>query len=250
MGITELDADILLYCAENPLGLFSYQIVEKTDALRGMVDQRLDYLCEIGMLTKIMSGKRNKFYSVDADLVISSLTQQSVDLDHSADSFSSLLEQYRKNSSNKTEGLDISFYHGEEGYKEVQEDRINVLKNYDPKKREVLFLGHNKFRGTSLRKHYEAYVSERIKHKIRVRTVTQDNTDSPESKLWQTNPDHLRETRYIDASKLPSNTTMIVYPDTVVFNTSGEQLNTILIRNTDFAKMGAHMFNTLWDSLG
>lgn len=139
------------------------------------------------------------------------------------------------------EGIQINYYRGAEGYREMYED---ILRS-NPKE----FFGwiHLDYFYKALDMKREAqWTQERINKKIKVRLIM-ENTE--QARLYKNkDADSLRETRLIQSEEL-FKTTCLLYKNYIVFFDPTQEMTGIRIQNAELFKMEKAIFEAQWNSL-
>lgn len=152
-----------------------------------------------------------------------------------------LVEELRQRK-NLTPGIQISYYKGVEGYREIYEDILRI----NPKE----FFGwiHLDYFYKALDMNRETqWTKERIQKKIHVRLIMQDTAIAKNYKNEDKNS--YRETRLI-SKKEPFKTTCLMYEDHIVFFDPTEEMGGIRIKNPELYKMQKAIFEMNWNQLG
>lgn len=139
------------------------------------------------------------------------------------------------------EGIQINYYRGVEGYREMYEDILRA----NPKE----FFGwiHLDYFYKALDMKREAqWTKERIQKKIRVRLIMEDTPQGRAYKEQDSNS--LRETRLI-RSKEPFKTTCLLYSDYIVFFDPTNEMTGIRIQSAELFTMEKAIFETQWAGL-
>lgn len=247
VGIRGLDADIFLFCYENPQGLFSHQVVEYTDAQRGMVDRRLEGLVEQGYISKIKSGKRNKFYAVGAEFISQSLERKAKEFEKNAGVFGKVIEAFRKSHGRDSDDLDILFYTGIDGLKDAQMEQVTYLQDLPKEQRLIKRLGFNPFWTSRLPKYFENYTQKRIAAEIAIQVIIPDDIPEDEKPSWISNSAQRRVTKTIPAADIPQDINAFVYADTIAFQHFGDEVSVLIVRNANMAAMIEFIYDNLWN---
>lgn len=144
-----------------------------------------------------------------------------------------------KNSGNR-EGINVNYYVGYEGYREIYEEILRVK----PKNLIVWIHLDNFYKGLDMKREDE-WTQERIEKKIYTRLIMQDTKMARD--FQKQDPASCRETRLV--KKFPFETTCFIYDDKILFFDSTEQINAVRIKNYELAKMFHQMFEMNWQML-
>ena len=152
-----------------------------------------------------------------------------------------LVEQLKSNQ-DLSAGINIHYYKGHEGYREIYEEILRVR----PKEIMVWIHLDNFYKGLDPVRE-EEWTQERIQKRIYARLIMQD---TKVGKAFQNvDAKSHRETR-ITSKKFPFETTCFLYDDRILLFDSTTEISAVRILNPQLYQMFKQIFEMNWESLG
>lgn len=150
-----------------------------------------------------------------------------------------IVQELKSNPLN-TESLQINYYKGQEGYRQMYED---ILRHKPPE-----FVGwmniDNFYSGIDLKRE-EEWTKERHQKGIKVRLIMQESPLSHSLKKEDAKIN--REIKIIPAKKFPFESSAFIYENHITFfNTTNEVFTGIRIQHPEFYRMQKEVFEMTW----
>lgn len=233
LGLSEKEAQTYLTILKLGPSLAS-TIARHTKIKRTSVYDTLNTLIERNLVLSFRQGKFT-YFAVDDIKKLYYLEAEKLKV-------AEVLVESLKNHSLQNDLLQINYYKGDEGYKDLYEDILKA----SPKEF-VGFLHLENFYKSLDMKREDEWTQERVKKGIRPRLIMMD---TPMARQFQ-NLDHemLRETRLISQDKYSFQTTGLFYEDYVTLFDSTRDAIGIRIYNPALCEMQKAAFEMCWDSL-
>lgn len=231
LGFSEKEAQI--YISLNTYGPSpASTLAKRTNIKRGSIYDILNSLIEKNVVTSFQQGAYTYFGIDDIKKVIQQ-EKEKVKIAHEVVDILKTLQQTQ-------ETIDIQYYNGEEGYKEMYEDILQA------KTDEIrVFIHLDNFHSVLDPIYEEKWTLKRIKNKIKARLIMQD---TPYAQKFQAEDKKLfRETRLIQKPVFES--TCILYSDYITLFDAKEHFTGIRIHHKNFANMFSAIFNGYWEIL-
>lgn len=139
-----------------------------------------------------------------------------------------------------TEGLQVNYYKGQEGYREMYEDILR----YKPAELLGWMNIDNFYTGIDTKRE-EQWTRERYQKGIKVRLILQDSKTSREMK--KVSPKINREIKIIPSGKFPFESSSFIYENHIcLFHFSNEMITGVRIQHPAFYKMHKEVFEMTW----
>jgi len=151
-----------------------------------------------------------------------------------------LVEKFN-NEMNLPQGVQVHYYKGQEGYREIYEEILRARPD------EIMVWIHldNFWKGLDMERE-EVWTDERIQKKIYARLIMQDTKVGRD--FQKKDHEAHRETRLI--SEYPSETTCFLYDGHVLMFDSTDEIRAIRIKNPQLYQMFTQIFQMNWVALG
>lgn len=226
------DKETLLYLTMHKIGPSAASTLARlTKIKRTSIYDILNTLLEKNLILSFKNGS-NTYYAIDD---VNKLFHQEKEKLSVAEKLVKTLQTSTKH----WEGLQINYYKGIEGYREMYEDILRT------RPKELLGWMHlDKFYDGIDPVREEQWTKERIKSGIKVRLLLQETnlTRNFQADDKKSN----RETRFLN-KKFLFNTTCFLYTDHIVLFDSSGELTCVRIHHPEFYKMQKQIFEMNWD---
>jgi HTH-type transcriptional regulator, sugar sensing transcriptional regulator len=242
-GLSDLETKLYLGLLETgPTTVL--EIAKHTGIKRTTAHVNIETLIEKGLVAQTKSGTRRKILAEEPEKLEYILKREEMKLEELNSKLPSVLatvEGLRKTSSAFSTGdIDVRYYEGELGFKEVCQRSILSAK------KEVLFISNvaewRKVYSTEYGKKY--YVPEREKHNIRLRQLAVDNKEAKD--MQSEDAKSFRETRILPPEYSNIEPTIIITDDEVSYMFSSKPYRAILIKDKSLAEVWRITFEKLW----
>ncbi len=141
-------------------------------------------------------------------------------------------------------GMQVTYYKGQEGYREMYEDILR----YSPKELLCMMNIDNFYIGIDDEREKQ-WTKERHQKGIKVRLILQDSKIAREMKEVSSKIN--REIKIIPANKFPFQSSSFIYKDYVTFfHTNNDVFTGIRIQHPEFYRLQMEMFELAWAFLG
>lgn len=229
LGLSEKETDV--YLALHKIGPSAASTIARlTKIKRTSVYDVLNSLLEKTLILSFKNGVTT-YYAIDDVNKIFYQEKEKI-------SVAEKLVKKLKESSGKFEGLQINYYKGMEGYREMYEDILRM------RPKELLGWMHlDKFYDGIDSEREDEWTKERIKSGIKVRLLLQETNLTRKFQSLDKNSN--RETRFIN-KKFLFDTTCFIYENYIVLFDSSAELNCVRIYHPEFYRMQKQIFEMNW----
>jgi sugar-specific transcriptional regulator TrmB len=226
------DKETLLYLTMHKIGPSAASTLARlTKIKRTSIYDILNTLLEKNLILSFKNGN-NTYYAIDD---VNKLFYQEKEKLATAEKLVKELQSSPKN----WEGLQINYYKGIEGYREMYEDILRT------RPKELLGWMHlDRFYDGIDPKREEQWTKERIRSGIKVRLLLQETNLTRNFKKKDNHSN--RETRFIN-KKFLFNTTCFLYDNHIVLFDSSGELTCVRIHHPEFYKMQKQIFEMNWE---
>lgn len=232
LGFSEKEA--LVYLALNEIGASpASTLAKKIKLKRTSMYDILNNLLRKNLITAFKQGQYT-YYAIDDINKIFYHQRDKVTL------AKTVIQQLKENQKN-TQGVDVIYYKGREGYIEMYND---ILIKTPPEA--VAWMNLNTFYAPVNPVFEEEWTKKRINKKIAVRLLLQD---SPASRKFQQEDEKLQRQSKIIPTQFPFNTSCILYENNVTFFDSSGGFTGIRINHREFYVMQKQIFEMNWQLL-
>ncbi len=155
-----------------------------------------------------------------------------------------LINQLKSTAFDQEHAMQVNYYRGQEGYREMYEDVLRQCKT------ELLgcLENDNLYSGID-EKREEQWTKERYEKGIKVRLILQDSKSAREKKKEDKGLN--RETRIIPKNKFPYQSSSFIYENYLTFFYAGpDGFLGVRINHAEFANLQRQMFEMSWSLLG
>jgi len=236
LGLKQTDIQVLMCLMHHKEGIFAQNIARETNTKRSSVDLILSRLIEEGFCTRLKPGNRYQYFPQDPEKVLFSKEQV-------LDDYKMLIPLLNR-LGKETQEMDIRFFEGVSGIRQLYEDMILRLRTEDIEKREILTInsGRDILRIIPDFEHF--FDRKRQDMKVPVRVIAP--TSSSKSKITQTDVKFFREVKYFNEDSYPFRISIEIYADTIALYSTVKPMNGVIIRNGTIAQSMKSLFNLLW----
>ncbi|PIZ75466.1 hypothetical protein COY05_03835 [Candidatus Peregrinibacteria bacterium CG_4_10_14_0_2_um_filter_38_24] len=226
------DKETLVYLTLHKIGPSAASTLARlTKIKRTSIYDILNTLLEKNLILSFKNGN-NAYYAIDD---VNKLFHQEKERLSTAEKLVKELQTSTKH----WEGLQINYYKGIEGYREMYEDILRT------RPKELLGWMHlDRFYDGIDTVREEDWTKERIKSNIKVRLLLQETKLT--KNFQKSDKKSNRETRFIN-KKFLFNTTSFLYEDHVVLFDSSGELTCVRIHHPEFYKMQKQIFEMNWE---
>ncbi|MDD3861898.1 MAG: helix-turn-helix domain-containing protein [Candidatus Gracilibacteria bacterium] len=229
LGLSEKETDV--YLSLHKIGPSAASTIARlTKIKRTSVYDVLNSLLEKTLILSFKNGVTT-YYAIDDVNKIFYQEKEKI-------SVAEKLVKKLKESSGKFEGLQINYYKGMEGYREMYEDILRM------RPKELLGWMHlDKFYEGIEAEREDEWTKERIKSGIKVRLLLQETNLTRKFQSLDKNSN--RETRFVN-KKFLFETTCFLYENHIVLFDSSSELTRVRIHHPEFYRMQKQIFEMNW----
>ena len=238
LGLNEKEAKV--YLALLQLGTTTaYNVSIKSGVKKPTTYVILDNLVEKGFANKIPRSKKQLFVAEAPQKCIEEVRDK---LEFTEDALPELLA-IKKESDQK---VNVSYYEGFRGVKEMYEKMLKNVKEENGKKEIVGFFGHSDGSPQELIEYWEELNKERVKRNINGRGITPSHLDN--RKYLENQKKLLFNLVGVSLEKYDSKVSIEIYNNFVQI-VSFRKLQGVLIDNLDVAVALKQIFEMVWEGL-
>lgn len=231
-GLTDKEAQVYLALLHTGTALVQ-DVARKAGTYRTYTYEILKSLKEKGLVSHVIKGGKQYFEPAPPDKLISILKERE-------NKISRILPDLEKAYSTTIEKPKVEFYEGKEGLKTILDDLIRV-------KKDILVYGSTAGQLQLLQFYFPQYVKQRVKHKIRIRVITERSPQAME--LHKQDKEELREMRFLPATmEFPTVTN--IYGNKVAILSLDKDMVGVIIENKNIAETQRMIFQLLWNMIG
>lgn len=236
MGMKQGDTQVLLCLMNHREGLFAQDISRETKVKRSTVDLILARLIEQGFCTRIKSGRRFQYFPQEPEKILFSREQV-------LDDYRALIPFLNRLGKEIPE-MDIRFFEGAAGIRQLYEDMILRLRTEDPATREILTINSGLGILRVLPDFEHFFDRKRVLMKVPVRVIAPRT--SARSAITKADLTIFRDVKYFTEEKYPFRISIEIYADTMGIYSTTKPMNGVVIRNETIAQSMKSLFNLLW----
>lgn len=236
LGLKENEAKVYLCCLHNRQGLFMHEIAKQTKIKRSSLYAVIDRLVEKKFISYSRSGQRKMYYAQTPDELL--FEQEGL-----VETLKTLVPVLNKLGTFQDD-TEVKFYEGIEGYKKVDEIVLLNLRTLPLEERLCYEISSEEYVLKLKPDNDSGFMKKRIKNRISLKHIT--TKGSRKCKSVGTDPDQLRETRYIDG---PLKTSLAIFGDRIAICSEVKPVGAIVIQNRHIAVSMRVIFEALWVSL-
>lgn len=234
LGLKEKDIRVLICLMHHKEGIFAQDISRETNTKRSSVDLILARLIEEGFCTRLKSGNRFRYFPEDPESVLFRREQ--------------ILEDYKtlipilNRLGKATQEMDVRFFEGEAGIRQLYENMILRLRTEEDKKILTINSGRDIIRVIPDFKHF--FDRKRIKMKAPVQVIAP--ITSVKSPITKEDHTIFREVKYFNEEEYPFRISIEIYADTIALYSMVKPMNGVIIRNKTITDSMKSLFNLVW----
>ncbi len=240
-GLTE--KEVKLYLALLKTGPNTIMnLARETGIKRSTTHNNVEELIKKGLVSQTNYGERRMVVAEDPGKLSFLLEQKKWDMKKLEDNMTEIVGMIKQSvpESEKSTSVEVKYYQGEKGFKEVCQRSIEHSDN------EVLFITNiDEWRKVYTEQYgKEYYIPARIKKNLFLKALAVRGGVETE-KFKKEDTELLRETRYLP-NNINFKSTLIICDDEVSIMTSGEPYTAIVLEGKDIAETFKQLFSTLW----
>ncbi|NTU76298.1 MAG: hypothetical protein HGA90_00530 [Alphaproteobacteria bacterium] len=237
--MNDRESRIYLACLKFRDGLFIYEIAKETRITRSTVDLIVKRLLRRGFLNRVKVGRRLRYFSQPPEAVLFRQKQLVEDLEQ-------VVPLLAKISSEKKD-MEILYFEGAEGFRQVQNDILLHLKFAEGEKRALLGFYSSSNYLKIFPNAQKAFIEKRIKMGVWGKAIaTKTSAASPE---WSNDPQFLRQFKFVAEDIFPFRMIVEIYADNVMLYSPIKPIGGVIIRNDKIADSMRVLFNLVWGLL-
>jgi len=236
LGLKEREVRVYLCCLTYKDGLFIYEIVNETKVQRSTANLVVKRLVKRGFLNQVKVGRRIKYFAQDPEAVLFRQKQLVEDLEKVVPLLGKI--------SGERKDMEILYFEGVDGFKQVQQDILLNLKFAEGEKRQLLgfhsSIGYLKIFPEA----QKAFIKKRVQMGIWGKSIaTASGASQPE---FTNDPNMLREIKFVPDDEFPFRMIVEIYADNVMLYSPDKPVGGVIIRNDKIASSMRALFNLLW----
>lgn len=236
LGLKEREVRVYLCCLRYKDGLFTYEIVNETKVQRSTVNLIVKRLVKRGFLNQVKIGRRIKYFAQDPEAVLFRQKQLVQDLEKVVPLLGKI--------GGERKDMEILYFEGVEGYKQIQQDILLHLKFAEGEKRALKGFYSSSGYLKIFPEAQKAFIQKRIQMGVWGKTIaTASASNQPE---WSNDPKMLREFKFIPDDEFPFKMMIETYGDNVMLYSPEKPIGGVVIRNEKIADSMRVLFDLLW----
>lgn len=239
IGLKNRESKIYLTCLGFKDGLFIHEIAKHARITRSTVDLTARRLAQRGFLNKIKVGRRFRYFALAPDAVLFRQKQLVEDLEN-------VVPVLQKISGTKKD-MEILYYEGAQGFKQVHDDVLMQLKFAPESKRDLLSFssGYDSMRlYPNIQKQF---INKRVKNGSWYRAIAPQSSSQVEE--WMPSSKALRTVKYLPDENYPFTIDIQMYADTTMLYSTTQPIGGVIIRNEKITESMRALFHHMWKLL-
>lgn len=234
IGLADKEAKVFLASLE--LGSSAVQeIAKKADINRATTYVIIEKLMKKGLMSSVGKGKKTYFQTEDPKRLLKLLEEQEEGLKRKEEEFKKYLPELETLFNIAEEKPKVRFFEGKEGLIAIREDYFRASN-----KEALGFFARDEERNVFSEEEIKKAIEERIKRKIRVRSLYAD------TKKLLTKPE-LTIGRFIPKDKFPISSSFIIYDNKVSITSLKGKLIGVIIESKEISNTLRSIFELAWE---
>lgn len=237
LGLSDNEAKV--YTAMLELGPATVlDISAKAGVNRPTAYFQIESLKKKGLVSTQTKGKKQIFIAESPEQIEFMIEREKSELDLKKEEFQKLLPELLSMFNVSDQKPQVRFFEGKEGLMKIQDE---FLKN---KSKESISMSSLDDVMNVFPAHPQKYTPRRVQRGIKSRLIY----TSSEGPFLKSDPDLLRETRYVSPEKMPFTLDMSVYDDVVAIANLKGTISGVIIKNQNIADSFRNLLNFIWNS--
>lgn len=200
---------------------------------------QIESLKKKGLVSTQTKGKKQIFIAESPEQIEFMIEREKSELEHKKEEFNKLLPELLSMFNVSDQKPQVRFFEGKEGLMKLQDE---FLKN---KSKESISMASLDDVMNVFPAHPQKYTPRRVQRGIKSRLIY----TSSKGPFLKSDPDLLREIRYVPPEKMPFTLDMSVYDDVVAIANLKGTISGVIIKNQNIADSFRNLLNFIWNSL-
>lgn len=216
--------------------MFTFEIVQETKIIRSTVNLIVKRLVQRGFLNHVKIGRRLRYFAQPPESALFRQKQLVEDLEKVVP----LLDKI----GGERKDMEILYFEGVEGFKQVQQDILLHLKFAEGDKRSLLGFYSSMDYLKIFPEAQKAFIRKRINMRIPAKGIA--TSRAAEQSEWSNDQKQLREFKFLPDEEFPFRMIVEIYADNVMLYSPVKPIGGVIIRNDKIADSMRALFRLLW----